>query len=132
MRPAAHEEASSAAPTSAHRRATLSVDATPESSPTKPGARAEAVSPVFERPRDSPGRDSAAPSLAKPPPRNLNARHELSVAKPPPRLVLPPSLADRPCDLDAMPKERRELYKNVPCCGGRGCPQCSLMACGFR
>ena len=46
--------------------------------------------------------------------------------------VLPPVLADRPCSLDAMPKERRQLYVNVPCCGGRGCPQCSLMSLGFR
>lgn len=86
-------------------------------------ARAEASSPVFERPQDSPGREEHLPGKAP--------RPAQTAAKPRPR-VLPPTLADRPCSIEAMPKERRELYKNVPCCGGRGCPQCSLMALGFR
>jgi hypothetical protein len=100
------------------------------------GARGQASSPVFERPQDSPGRvailsDEKAPVKAMQ--RGGEAAGGLDMVRVDRGLrVLPPVLADRPCDLDAMPKERRQLYINVPCCGGRGCPQCSLVSLGFR
>lgn len=94
------------------------------------GARGQVSSPVFERPDDSPGRENLLP-LEKP---AQQSREASDRAKPRTRRspVLPPVLADRPCNIDAMPKERRQLYVNVPCCGGQGCPQCSLVSLGFR
>ncbi len=97
---------------------------------------------MFERPQDSPGRadlflDGKAPVAATrrggEPAAAVVVGKSLGSARADCGLrVLPPVLADRQCDLDAMPKERRRLYINVPCCGGRGCPQCSLMSLGFR
>ena len=102
--------------------------------PEKAARRGVVHSPVFERPQDPQCSTEASPS------KETKAAAETATAtgtdtrteKRPRALVLPPVLADRPCDIDAMPQERRQLFANVPCCGGRGCPQCSLMSLGFR
>ena len=102
--------------------------------PEKAARRGVVHSPVFERPQDPQCSTEASPS------KETKAAAETATAtgtdtrteKRPLALVLPPVLADRPCDIDAMPQERRQLFANVPCCGGRGCPQCSLMSLGFR
>ena len=138
-----HPPAAPPPPTESSRKMPhqLSVETTPlkPHRPHRPHApplaeRASATSPVFEKPADSPARPLLSRDKLNLQPRNLSARNELSTASKAPMraAVLPHVLADRPCALDAMPKERRELYANVPCCGGRGCPQCSLMAMGFR
>ena len=122
------------------------------STPQKPQVRSDmGASPVFESPGESALRDDASPgksatreertrvafgTWSEADASRLDADSNVapeSLARVFGLAPAPPSLANRKCELDAGPRERRRLFDDLPCCGGRGCPHCcSLAAVGFR
>ena len=120
--------------------------------PQKPQARSDVgASPVFESPGESALRDDASPgksatreehtrmafgTWSEADASRLDADSNVAPEKTARVFGLapaPPSAANRKCELDAGPRERRRLFDDLPCCGGRGCPHCcSLASVGFR